>query len=616
LFFFVFWGLPRSLLHVSVVTLPTIIYNKSFIDRLFNAYIPVTKLIRRSYEPRRIGDICRFNIGNEPMSGTQYTTLPPEKQAFILKHFMNLFRGNDRGYGVGEFAGAKFDEDKNKWKPGHLRWTHGKPGDEQFHSHLSGNYLIGIGPICDDATCWFATLDVDKYDLDYIEEMEKIKRLGLPLVVFRTKSGGLRVTIFFSEAIDAVDVISRMKRLAGVLGYSGCEIFPKQASLAKEGDCPNWIFLPYGGTGGIFPEQGCMNEMGNLMEIGEAMDLCTKSRIDRTKFMSLFAEEDKAKSNGKTNGSKHPKGAWVQEDTHEKTVDTMFWGGPPCLWTIVHTNYQHFQNNVLLACGVLFKHKYPDNWEGPLDYVNLYVLRPSGDPTKLAEVKKSLKSHDYNYRCKDEPIVGFCFSDACRRQPYGVGRDGGTDSLELGMTIVNCVPRQFWVNVGEHRISFVADELLTQQRYKIKCLEHGVPFPNSMKREDWESLVRRAIENATVVEPTSIMRTGAAEMEMISTWFARHVPIWIKLGRPDDRKDVLRVVEKEQRIYFKWENFVHFLRSAYSDREVKTMRSFLDEHCEEHGKEGRGHWWRCTWSIRFDKFDEEVIERWLNPDKE
>jgi hypothetical protein len=51
----------------------------------------------------------------------------------------------------------------------------------------------------------------------------------------------------------------------------------------------------------------------------------------------------------------------------------------------------------------------------------------------------------------------------------------------------------------------------------------------------------------------------------------------------------------------------------YSDREVKTMRTFVDRNCEFH-LEGRGHWWRYTYSISFDKFDEEDVERWLNPE--
>jgi hypothetical protein len=325
--------------------------------------------------------------------------------------------------------------------------------------------------------------------------------------------------------------------------------------------------------------------------------------------MNIFAEEDKAKLNGKSNGNKHPKGSWIEEDSREKNIDTMFWGGPPCLWTIVHTGYQNFQNNFLLSCGVFLKKKYPENWEKSLEWVNFNVLKPTGDMAKLADVIKSIKGHDYNYRCNDEPIVHFCFSDACRRQPYGVGEGNGIESIELGMTIVNRIPRQFWVNVGPQRISFNADELLTQQRYKIRCLEYGVSFPNSMKKEEWENLIRRATENATVVEPSHIMRTNANELEILSEWFGRHVPVSIR--QPwNDKTDGVRVKEIERRIYFKWERLSEWMRRSFKESDVKTMRIFLEINGEEH-KAG-GHWWRYTISISFDLFDEEVVNQWLD----
>jgi len=52
---------------------------------------------------------------------------------------------------------------------------------------------------------------------------------------------------------------------------------------------------------------------------------------------------------------------------------------------------------------------------------------------------------------------------------------------------------------------------------------------------------------------------------------------------------------------------------VYSDRDVKAMRTYVDNQCEQHS-EGRGHWWRFTYSISFDRFDEEEVSRWLNPE--
>ena len=551
------------------------------------------------------------------MSKTQFATFSPEKQASILHDFMDLFRGNSRGYGVGEFIGAKQRETDNKWTPGHVRWTWGPPGDDQYLGHLRGDFLTGIGVLCDDGNVWFTCLDVDDYDIDYHDVMNKIQRLALPIVVFRTKSGGLRIALFFSEPVEAKDVLSRMKRLAGVLGYSGSEIFPKQVSLdVKNGDCPSWIFLPYGGTGDIFPEQGAMNDSGNLMDIPEAIRHCQRQRLTQKQFLELFAEEDRAKANGKANGNKHPKGTWMQEDTVEKTIDTMFWGGPPCLWTIVHTKYQHFQNNFLLNCAVFLKKKYPENWDKPLEWVNFNILQPTGNMQKLAEIIKSVKGHDYTFKCNDEPIVSFCFSDACRKQLFGVGDNSGVEGLELGMTVVNCIPRIYYVNAGngDGRMMLEGKDIATYHKYKEKCLENGVKFPlNFTKSAEWDKLITKAMENATIVEPLSIQRTNVNEIELLSTWFSRVIPPWVKKGVVDDKTDYIRIKEVERRIYFKWERLADFLRRIYNERDAERMRIFVANQCEEH-KEGRGHWWRHTWSISFDKFDEEAISRWLNPE--
>ena len=91
------------------------------------------------------------------------------------------------------------------------------------------------------------------------------------------------------------------------------------------------------------------------------------------------------------------------------------------------------------------------------------------------------------------------------------------------------------------------------------------------------------------------------------------VPIWMKYEKNDDDKDVIRVKIDEARIYFKWKNLADFLRRRYRNESVVgEMRNFVNRECEEH-IEGRGHWWRYTWSIPFDTFDEEVMEKWLFP---
>jgi len=539
---------------------------------------------------------------------------------------MDLFRSNERGYGVGEFNGAKYNEDKNKWIPGSIRWNWGETNRDLWHQHLSGTRLIGQGVLRDDNRCWYSCLDVDEYDIDYQIEMAKIKASGLPLIVFRTKSAGLRITIFFSESIEAELVIPRMRKLAASLGYANCEIFPKQTKLDIEhGDCPSWIFMPYGGTHDIFPEQGAMNEMGNLLLLDEAVSLCMRNRLSQQQFLDLFTAEENAKSNGKANGRKHPKGAWIQEDSYELNINTIFYDGPPCQWTISHNKSCDFQNNFLLNVSTFLKRKYPENWDKCLEWINYNVLQPVGDRDKLNEIIKRGKTHTYEYMCQQEPICSHCNRDACRRMPFGVGEGGGgVDFYELGITIVNRVPRIFIVNVCDNRVITDADELLNLQRFKTKCLSAGAPFPRSMKKEEWENNVRHSIENATVVDPSMIMRTNALELEILTTWFGIYIPGCVRRvgvpylnGGAGSLDDAIRVRIEERRFYFKWQRLSHFCIRSYSGKEATLMRAYVNDKCEEH-RQGPGvrDWYRHSFSISFDVFDEDIINRWLTPDAE
>jgi hypothetical protein len=557
-----------------------------------------------------------------------FTTLPIGKQALIIKEFSELFNSNKRGYGLGEFEGARFNEDKNKWIPGSVRWTWGTAGEEEWRAHLAGKRLLGLGVLCDDNMVWYACLDIDQYEIDYQDEMAKIKRSSLPLVVFRTKSGGLRVTLFFEEAIESELVIPRMKKISSLLGYAGCEIFPKQIKLdVANGDCPSWIYMPYGGTGAryiggdevsppMFPEQGCMNEAGNLMDITEFIPYAKDRRVSKKQFMELFAGEEKAKTNGKSNGRKHPKGSWVQEESAEVTINTMFCDGPPCMWTIAHNRCHDFQNNFLLDVATFLKQKYSENWEKALEWVNYNVLQPVGDREKLNGIIKRTQGHKYDYMCQQEPICSHCNPHACRRMPWGVGQNGkGADHLELGVTIILTEPNLYIVNLGEKRVMFNPEDLIRQDKYQLKCAEYSVPVPHRKKPDEWIDLVNRSLETATRVQPSHAIRSHASHFDMLMVFLNVHIPNFLRYGEKPD--DMARARIDERRVYFKDHRLLTWAKRDGGVKYEIEMRRFIHDKCDYHDKKtSGGRWWRCTYSISFDMLDEDAVEKWLSIAKE
>jgi hypothetical protein len=548
-------------------------------------------------------------------SESKYSTYDSGKQVKIISDLMDLFRSNQRGYGVGEFTGARFDEDKNKWIPGHVRWSWGETTSAQWHDHLSGVRLLGQGVLCDDNRVWYASLDIDIYDVDYIEVMIRVRQSGLPLVVYRTKSGGLRVTVFFCEGVEADLVIPRMRRIASLLGYAGCEIFPKQSKLdVTNGDCPSWIYMPYGGTNDMFPEQGCMNEGGGLMELEEGIEYAKGKRITKERFLQLFTAEETAKANGKANGKKHPRGSWVQEETYEATIDAMFSEGPPCLWTIAHNRSHEMQNNFLFNVAMFLRKKYPENWGKPLEYVNYNVLQPVGDRDKLNSIIS--RSPDKNYLCQQEPICSHCISNMCRRQPYGVGANGvDVDYRELGITVIDREPNTFFVNIGDNgkRLQCSFEELWYIRKFQIKCGDSGSTVPFSIKQLDWEFVVRKGLEEATHVPPSRVIRTNADELDILTKFFNAYLPNYMRVGEKED--DKVRIRQNDRRIYFKEQRLLDWCRMTPGyNGHTNAMRWFIHNKCEHHeqGPGGFRGWWRGTYSVLYDILEVEDVEKWLN----
>jgi hypothetical protein len=561
-----------------------------------------------------------------------FSTYAATKQAEIVAKLMELFKGNERFHGAAEVKGSKHDEEKNKWRPAGIRLEHRGATAQDWESHLAGGRFLGLSPLLDDGNVWFTCMDVDKlgdsdnYEFNYPEEMDKIKKSGFPLVVYKTKSGGLRVTIFFSEPVEAELAVRRMQQMAAQLGYAGCEIFPKQFKVNDTTkDHPAWIFLPYGPTAGMFPDQYCMNESGNAMELYESVIFAMRSRITKQQFADLFVVELKARANGKANGKARPQGLWTEEKDYETTLNTTFNDGPMCLWIIARQKCTMYQHNFLITCATFFMRKYTDNWDHALGWVNNNILVPPGDRRKLAEIIDSMNKRDktrpYEYQCKTEPICSHCFAKACKKQPYGVGLGNGIDYNDLAITVYNSKPQVFFTNVGEDRISCSADELLNLGKYRVKCLENSLSFPETMPRKDWERIVRNSLENATMVDPPEILKTDASELRILETWLSIHIMSAVRARGEEFMKgqwgEAVRIKESEKRIYFKAKKLFTSVRIQRGIQEEKELVEFVGSKCIEH-KQGPGarEWFRNTYSIAFDQFNDEVLEHWFYPDKE
>ena len=116
-----------------------------------------------------------------------------------------------------------------------------------WEGHISGKGRgIGIIPINEENKCVWGCIDVDQYPLDHKKLIEQIRKLKLPLVICRSKSGGAHCFLFSTEWIEAKDMQATLQQMSAALGYGGSEIFPKQIKLHLDrDDVGNFLNLPY-----------------------------------------------------------------------------------------------------------------------------------------------------------------------------------------------------------------------------------------------------------------------------------------------------------------------------------------------------------------------------------
>jgi len=161
----------------------------------------------------------------------------------MKEKFKEIFAGFQTAYGQYQ-KGERGENGKQKGKAFIVR----KPvTDNLWEDHLNGvDPALGIIPINESNNCKWGCIDIDQYNLEHKNLIQKIRSLKLPLIVFRSKSGGAHVFLFTKEFISASLMQSTLKKISDALGYSGVEIFPKQTEiLVERGDTGNFLNLPY-----------------------------------------------------------------------------------------------------------------------------------------------------------------------------------------------------------------------------------------------------------------------------------------------------------------------------------------------------------------------------------
>ena len=381
----------------------------------------------------------------------------------LMADFERLFTGNLSAHGV-HLYDEKVEESGKK--RGKSFTKSNMVTDTLYKNHLEGKNGLGIIPINEKGVCRFAVIDVDVYKESVNAIIETLYKYAMPLLPFRSKSGGLHLYIFFAEPVKSTEAIDFMEQFIILLGLSETtEIFPKQRRLSPT-QIGSWINLPY--YNAIKTKQYMYNEKMKPVLVEEAMLI-----IDNTQYTKIAISE---------NISNMPLS-----------------DGPPCLQSIFMSGSPQFRNEYLFSLARYYKTKYGDDFEFKLTEANNALNNPIEIDRLNRTIISSHKKKDYSYKCAQEPIVSLCRKGICKLRRYGIG---GTEISELSyedfIQYDTDPPYYEWKVNGESLKFYSELDIMNQQKFRELCFRKLHLLPARLKDINWTTIVNQALQNIEI----------------------------------------------------------------------------------------------------------------------
>ena len=354
----------------------------------------------------------------------------------MIERFKNIFTGLERAHGVTYVDKKGADGQKIKGKS---FVTREYVTDDMWSKHLQGTEpSLGIIPITDDNTCRWGCIDIDSYaGFDHKKLIDKIKSLNLPLLVFRSKSGGAHVFLFTAVFVEAKLMRDKLLSISAVLGYGGSEVFPKQVELKSQDDTGNFLNLPY--FNGDDTTRYCFNDKGEAVNLESFYLLHDLYKLTPDQLEKLII----------------------------KRPESEFNDGPPCLESITQSEIKDGRDRILYQYIQYAKRKWPENWQGKINAFNYkyFANHPDGPlDDKIVQGKiKFNDGKDLGFKCNEDPMCNHCDKNLCRTRKFGIGGEAVFPSLTDLQKVLLDEP-YYWVNVDGERVKLDNIDYLMEQR--------------------------------------------------------------------------------------------------------------------------------------------------------
>jgi len=379
--------------------------------------------------------------------------------------------------------------------------------------------------------------------------------------------------MFSKEGVPAKLLQSRLTEWAGALGFPGIEIFPKQIKLASDKDVGNWINMPY-----------FNGEETNRYGILKGERLALDKFIARAK--KLFVTEELLTT---------------------ITIPSLegLEGAPPCLEALCRKGFpEGSRNNALFNLGVYARMRYVDDWEQKVDEYNREYMNP-GSAQEVVNIIKSLSKKTYFYKCNEQPLCDYCNKTVCRQREYGIGQSDDEWNITIdteGQKILT-EPTYWVISIEGVRLELTSVDLVSQQKFRLKCIEKIDKVPSKVKGADWDKMVQTILDTAEEIEaPQDAGAEGQLlfNLEQFCTQRAQaRVKEELLSGKP---------FTENGRTYFRSGDFVKYLDQQHF-RELNRRQVYAvlrNAGVEHHQLNHEGTCIQC-WSIAEYQKDDTVL---------
>ena len=383
-----------------------------------------------------------------------------------MKEFKSIFEGLDVAYGQHRSEGSRADGKQE----GKSYIVKNLVTDQLWEDHLKGKGpSLGIIPIMADNTARWGCIDIDTYPIDYRKIILTIRKLKLPLIPCRSKSGGLHIFLFLKDPVAAKLIRNKLRELSSALGHSSVEVFPKQTTiLIEKGDLGNFLNLPYYNQKET--TRYAYKDDGTAATLKEFIDMYDRHVVEDIDKVIIEVNKDTIKD------------------------------GPPCLQQLCTQGFpEGTRNNGLFNIGIYLRKFDPDNWKTLLEEYNRNYMTPPLAAQEVVIVQKQLEKKEYNYRCKEPPINAYCNASVCRTRKFGVG--GSNGSVEItALSKLTTDPPVWFLQVGDKRLELQTEELQIQSKFQRRCMDVLNSMPPRVKESVWQETIDKLFQNLTITK--------------------------------------------------------------------------------------------------------------------